>query len=76
MNTFCLILATFLIILGIVTTQREDLVMTKRIDKIQRDFAFYGFTACPLSRRKIAKLICKGLTDCQIFRIGCDACYF
>jgi len=50
--------------------------MTERINKIQRDFAFYGFTACPLTRRKIAKLICKGLTDCQIYRIGCDANFF
>ena len=46
--------------------------MTKAINEIQSMFAYYGFTACPLSRRKIASLLMRGKTRDQIYSIGCD----
>ncbi len=46
--------------------------MIKKIDTVQSLFAFYGFIASPLSRRKIAHLICRGKTLDEIYEIGCD----
>lgn len=46
--------------------------MIKKIDAVQLLFLFYGFIASPLSRRKIAHLICRGKTLEDIYEIGCD----
>ena len=46
--------------------------MTEAINEIQAMFAYYGFTACPLSRRKITSLLIRGKTRDEIYSIGCD----
>jgi len=46
--------------------------MEEKINAVQRLFGFYGFVASPLSRRKIAHLICRGKTIDEIYEIGCD----
>lgn len=46
--------------------------MTTAINEVQRQFAFYGFTTSPLTRREIAQLIIRGRTQEQIYSIGCD----
>ena len=47
--------------------------MTNQINSIVSMFAFYGFLACPLSRRKIASLLIRGFDKEQIYSIGCDS---
>jgi len=46
--------------------------MTNQINAIQAMFSFYGFTSCPLSRRKITSLLVRGFSKEQIYSIGCD----
>lgn len=46
--------------------------MKNKIDAVEKIFSFYGFVACPLSRRKITSLILRGKTINQIYKIGCD----
>ena len=46
-------------------------VMREKINAVQRLFGFYGFIASPLSRKKIAHLICRGKTLDEIYEIGC-----
>lgn len=45
--------------------------MKEKINAVQQIFGFYGFVASPLSRRKIAHLICRGKTLDEIYDIGC-----
>ncbi len=45
--------------------------MREKINAVQRLFGFYGFIASPLSRKKIAHLICRGKTLDEIYEIGC-----
>lgn len=46
--------------------------MENKINAVVRMFAFYGFVACPLSRKKITSLIVRGKTIDEIYEIGCD----
>jgi len=46
--------------------------MIKKINDIQKMFAFYGFTNCPISRKKITSLIIRGFSKESIYLIGCD----
>ena len=46
--------------------------MIKQINDIQAMFARYGFIACPLSRKQIAKYIARGKASDQIYEIGCN----
>lgn len=46
--------------------------MTTAINEARNKFFFYGFTASPLTRREIAKLIIRGKTQEEIYSIGCD----
>jgi len=46
--------------------------MKDKINAVIRMFGFYGFIACPLSRKKIVSLIIRGKTIAEIYEIGCD----
>lgn len=43
-----------------------------RQKEIRRMFAKYGFTPCPLSSLEIIVCIRRGLSDEDIFSVGCD----
>ena len=43
-----------------------------RHDEIKRMFAKYGFHGCPLSSLAIKVCIRRGLSDDQIYSVGCD----
>ena len=46
--------------------------MTKKINDIQKMFAYYGFVNSPISRKKISSLIIRGFSKESIYLIGCD----
>ena len=53
------------------TKQKED-KMTKKINDIQKMFAYHGFINSPISRKKITSLIIRGFSKESIYLIGCD----
>ena len=48
------------------------MVYQKYKETAQRLFAFYGFTACPLTDDQIANLHQMGASIDQAYEIGCD----
>ena len=47
-------------------------VENQTVQDVQKMFAFYGFTACPLSRWQIGDLEREGFNLDTIYRFGCD----
>jgi hypothetical protein len=46
--------------------------MKQKINNIVQMFAHYGFAACPLTRKHIARLLARGHSQVSIYGIGCD----
>lgn len=47
-------------------------LMTCKINMVVCEFAKHGFITTPLSRRKIASLLGRGMSIDKIYKIGCD----
>ncbi len=46
--------------------------MNITVETVKQSFAFYGFTYCPLEDEQIINLANGGLSERDIYTIGCD----
>ena len=46
--------------------------MKDQIEKTIQQFAYYGFTETPLTRKHIIALLVRGFDENEIYSIGCD----
>ena len=46
--------------------------MTIQVNDVEFMFVRYGFLGCPLTRKQIVSLLCRGIDHDRIYSIGCD----